>query len=86
MTDYTSGKTTKSDKQKESTTKADQKRRGKYHVSILISRVLSFLILQGGKGKVGQKDSYLQNLIKDRRVPGQKAVVCAFGDIKELTL
>lgn len=44
------------------------------------------LILQGGKGKGGQKDGYLQYLIKDRRVPGQKAVVCAFGDIKVLTL
>ena len=33
----------KSDKQKESTTKANQKRRRRYHVSILISRVLSFL-------------------------------------------
>ena len=44
------------------------------------------LILQGGKGRERQKDSYLQYLIKDRRVPGQKAVVCAFGDIKVLTL
>jgi hypothetical protein len=44
------------------------------------------LILQGGKGREGQKDSYLQYLIKDRRVPDQKVVVCAFGDIKVLTL
>ena len=44
------------------------------------------LILQGGQGREGQKDSCLQYLIKDRQVPGQKAVVCAFGDIKVLTL
>ena len=37
------GKITKSDKQKKSATKADQKRRGEYYVPILISRVLSFL-------------------------------------------
>ena len=37
------GKTTKSNKQKESAAKTDQKRRKRYHVSILISRVLSFL-------------------------------------------
>ena len=30
------------------------------------------LILQGGKGREEQKDSYLQYLIKDRRVPDQK--------------
>lgn len=30
------------------------------------------LILQGGKGRERQKDSYLQYLIKDRHVPDQK--------------
>ena len=30
------------------------------------------LILQGGKSREGQNDSYLQYLIKDRRVPDQK--------------
>ena len=30
------------------------------------------LILQGGKGRERQKGSYLQYLIKDRRVPNQK--------------
>lgn len=30
------------------------------------------LILQGRKGREGQKDSYLQYLVKDRRVPDQK--------------
>ena len=39
------GKITKSDKQKESTTKANQKRRERYYVSILISRVLSVLVI-----------------------------------------
>nr|DAR71683.1 MAG TPA: hypothetical protein [Microviridae sp.] len=44
------------------------------------------LILQGGKGREEQKGSYLQYPIKDRRVPDQKVMVCAFGDIKVLTL
>ena len=44
------------------------------------------LILQGGKGREKTEGQLPTNLLKDRRVPGQKAVVWAFGDIKALTL